>query len=116
LRVIQGGQERPTDRSDALDDYVDDEVFGIPPNLISGFLTGLLGASAGAISLIVFFHVREPYHYVSLEWLIFVALGGAIGFFLRIEWSLVRAIRHCEAGNRRQAMRVKSRGPINDPA
>jgi hypothetical protein len=66
LRVIQGGQERPTDRSDALDDYVDDEVFGIPPNLITGFLTGLFGASAGAISLIVFFHVREPSHYVDI--------------------------------------------------
>jgi hypothetical protein len=70
---------------------VDDEVFGIPPNPITGLLTGLLGASAGAVSIIVFFYVWEPYHFVSRDWLVFVALGGTIGVFLRIEWPLIRA-------------------------
>ena len=87
---------------------MDYEVFGIPPNLISGFLTGLLGASAGAVSLIVFFYVWEPYHFVSPEWLVFVALGGIVGVFLRIEWPLIRAIRYREAQNRQQAMRVRT--------
>jgi hypothetical protein len=36
---------------------VDDEVFGIPPNLLTGLLTGLLGACAGVASLIIFFYL-----------------------------------------------------------
>jgi hypothetical protein len=85
-------------------DCVDDDVFGIPPNPITGLLTGLLGVSAGAVSLIVFSLVWEPYHFVSRDWLVFVALGGTVGVFLRIEWPLIRAIRYREAQNRQQAM------------
>lgn len=108
MRVIQGGRELPTNRSDVVYDCVDDEVFGIPPNPITGLLTGLLGASAGAVSIIVFFYVWEPYHFVSRDWLVFVALGGTIGVFLRIEWPLIRAIRHREAQNRQQAMPTRT--------
>lgn len=85
LRVIQGGRELPTNRTNAVYDCVDDEIFGIPPNLIIGLLTGLIGACAGVASLIVFFYFFEPYHYVSGDWLAFVALGGTVGIFLRIE-------------------------------
>ena len=99
---MQGHRERPTNRSDAVYQCADDEVFGIPPNLITGFLTGLLGASAGAVSLIVFFYIWEPVYFVSREWLVFVALGGTVGIFLRIEWPLIRAIRYREAQNRQQ--------------
>ena len=88
MRIIKGGRELPTKRSDAVYDCVDDEVFGIPPNLITGLLTGLLGACAGVVSLIVSFSFLEPYHYVSRDWLVFVALGGTVGIFLRIEWPL----------------------------
>ena len=85
LRVLQGGRELPTNRSDAVYDCVDDEVFGIPPNLITGLLTGLLGASAGAISLLVHFKLYQPETYISQHWLLFVFLGTVIGFFLRLE-------------------------------
>ena len=107
MRVIQGHRERPTNRSDAVYECVDDEVFGIPPNLITGFVTGLLGASAGAVSLIVFFYIWEPFHFVSREWLAFVAFGGTVGVFLRIEWPLIRAIRNRKAQNRQQAMSTR---------
>ena len=108
LRVLQGDRELPTNRSDAVYDCVDDEVFGIPPNLITGLLTGLLGASASAVSLIAFFYLWEPYHFVSRDWLVFVALGGTVGAFLRIEWPLIRAIRYRGAQNRQQAMPMRT--------
>lgn len=98
----------PTNRSDAGYNCVDDEVFGIPPNPITGLLTGLLGASAGAVSLIVFFFVWEPYHFVPRDWLVFVALGGTVGVFLRIEWPLIRVIRFRESQNRQQAMPTRT--------
>ena len=101
LRVLQGGRELPTNQSDAVYDYVNDEVFGIPPNLKTGLLTGLLGACAGLVSLIVFVYFSESHHYVSRNWLAFVALGGAVGIFLRIEWPPISAIRYREAQNRR---------------
>lgn len=90
LRVIQGGRELPTNRSDAVYECVDDEVFGIPPNLMTGLLTGLLGVCAGVVSLIVFFYFLEPYQYLSPDWLVFVALGGTVGAFLRIERALTK--------------------------
>ena len=31
MRVIQGGRELPTNRTNAVYDCVDDEIFGIPP-------------------------------------------------------------------------------------
>ena len=104
MRVIQGGRELPTNRSDAVYDCVDDEVFGIPPNPMTGLLTGLLGVCAGVVSLIFFFYMMEPNNYVSPDWLVFAALGGTVGVFLRIERSLMREIRYCEAQNRRQLM------------
>jgi len=88
LRVIQGGRELPTNLTGTVYDCEDGEVFGIPPNLTTGLLTGLLGACAGVASLLVFFYFFEPYHYVSPDWLAFVALGGTVGIFLRVEWPL----------------------------
>ena len=85
LRVIQGGRDQPTNQSDAVYKCIDDGIFGIPPDTVTGLLTGMLGACAGFVSLIVFFYFVEPHHYISPEWLVFVALGGVIGVFLRIE-------------------------------
>ena len=94
LKVIQGGREQPTNQSNAVYDRVDRDVFGIPPNLITGLLTGLLGAFAGFASLIVYFYVWEPHHYVSPEWLVFALLGGIVGVFLRIERPIIREMRY----------------------
>ena len=90
LRVKKEVGDRPTSSSEAIVDQLDDEVFGSPPNLITGFLTGLVGAVGGSLSLPIYFYFREPDHYISPEWLIFVALGVIIGFFLRIEQPLYR--------------------------
>ena len=109
MRVIQGSRELPTNRSDAVYDCVDDEVLGIPPNLMTGLLTGLLGVNAGVVSLIVYFYFSEPYHYISPDWLAFVALGGTVGAFLRIERPLIKAIRYREAQNRQQLQAVSRR-------
>ena len=90
-------------------DQLGDEVFGIPPSLIMGLMTGLFGATAGVISLLIYFFFWEPNHYISPTWLIFVALGFIAGFFLRVERSLYRELYYrrtltlqearCSAGN-----------------
>ena len=73
-------------------DQLGDEVFGIPPSLLTGVLTGLAGTVVGAVSLPIYFFLREPYYYISPEWLIFVALAGIVGIFLRLEQSFFREV------------------------
>jgi hypothetical protein len=87
----------------AIVDQLGDEVFGIPPSLVTGLLTGLSGAAAGAVSLPIFFLLWEPDYYISPEWLIFVALGGIVGIFLRLEQPLFKDIYHYKARIMKQA-------------
>ena len=88
--------------NDVIVDQLGDEVFGIPPSLKMGLLTGLVGAAAGGISLFLYFYVWKPDYYVSPDWLIFIALGVIVGFFLRIEQPFFRALYHHEALTLRQ--------------
>jgi hypothetical protein len=78
----------------AIVDQLGEEVFGIPPNLKTGLLTGLIGTIAGVVSLKIYFFFAEPDHYVAPDWLIFVALGAIAGFFLRLEQPIYRDLYH----------------------
>lgn len=93
-RVKEGVCYNPTPSNPAIVDQLGDEVFGIPPSLITGLLTGLAGAAAGAVSLPIFFFLWEPDYHISPEWLNFVALGGLVGMFLRLEQPLYKDIYH----------------------
>ena len=73
-------------------DQLGDGVFGVPPSLLTGVLTGLAGTVVGGVSLPIYFFLREPYYYISPEWLMFVALGGIAGIFLRLEQPLFREV------------------------
>lgn len=84
-------------------DQLGDQIFGIPPNPLTALLTGLAGAVAGGISLLIFFYFWEPGYYISPDWLIFVALGGIAGLFLRFEQPLFREIYALKAQALQQA-------------
>jgi H+/Cl- antiporter ClcA len=64
---------------------MDDSQFDLPPSLFVGIITGLVGAAAAVVSLLVYFKLFQPETYISQRWLIFVFLGTVIGFFLRLE-------------------------------
>jgi hypothetical protein len=85
-------------------DQLGEQVFGIPPSLTTGLLTGLFGATAGVISLLVYFFFWEPNSYISPDWLIFVAIGVIIGFFLRVEQPLYRELYYYKTKPLRQAI------------
>ena len=101
-----GVGRKPMPSNAAIVDQLGDEVFGIPPSLITGLLTGLAGAAAGAFSLPVFFFLWEPDYYISPEWLKFVALGGIVGIFLRLEQPLFKDIYHHKARIMQQARAI----------
>ena len=115
LRNNRGIGNNKTSSNEAIVDQLDDEVFGVPPSLITGLLTGLAGAVAGVVSLLIFFFLWEPDHYISPEWLRFVALGGGVGFFLRLEQPLFRDIYHLnieamqQAGDTSEGMGIQIR-------
>lgn len=90
LRVIDGGNDFADAASAAFDQYneIDDVEFALPPNLYVGLVTGLIGAAAGLVSLIIYFHLWDPAPYISPQWLTFAALGATAGFFLRLEAAL----------------------------
>jgi len=85
--VIQGGKDCTLNGKSAgfQCDQAGATQFGPPPSLLIGLLTGLVGAGAGVISLLIYFKVFQPASYVSPNWLIFVIAGAVAGFFLRIE-------------------------------
>lgn len=87
LRVIHGGKEPPpTEHNLPSHPRLSEELrFGKPPRLLAGFVTSLFGAGAGVISLLLFFQLRQPHFYISREWLMFIAAGAVIGFFMRLE-------------------------------
>ena len=101
-----GVGRKPMPSNAMIVDQLDDEVFGIPPSLITGVLTGLAGAAAGVFSLPIFFFLWEPDYYISPEWLTFVALGGIVGIFLRLEQPLFKDIYHQNALMMQQAMPI----------
>ena len=84
----------PASSMETIVDQLDDEIFGIPPNLRTGLLTAFIGTVAGAFSLPIYFMLWEPDHYISPEWLVFVALGTITGFFLRFEQPLYKDLYH----------------------
>lgn len=102
LGIKESIGDDPASLNELIVDQLDDEVFGIPPSLKMGLLTGLVGAAAGGISLFLYFYVWKPDYYVSPDWLIFVALGVIMGFFLRIEQPFFRALYHHETQTLRQ--------------
>jgi hypothetical protein len=90
LRVIDGGREIADAAPASFDihDEFDDVEFGAPPNVFVGLATGLVGALAGFISLLIYFHIWDPAPYVSPQWLVFACLGAVAGYFMRMEKSL----------------------------
>ena len=44
-------------------DQLGDGVFGVPPSLLTGVLTGLAGTVVGGVSLPIYFFLREPYYF-----------------------------------------------------
>ena len=63
-----------------------------------GMVTGLLGAGAGVMSLLLFFQFWQPESYISQQWLPFVFVGAVIGFFLRLEQPLEAALSRVKNG------------------
>ena len=92
LQVIQGGKDCSfkDDTSAFQHDQSDDDPFGPPPSFLVGFLTSLVGAAAGVVSLLVYFMLFQPALYISPNWLVFILAGAAAGFFLRFEQALAR--------------------------
>ena len=105
-RANDGVGRKPMPSNAAIVDQLGDEVFGMPPSLVTGLLTGLAGAAAGAVSLPVFFFLWEPDYYISPEWLKFVALGGIVGIFLRLEQPLFKDVYHHKARLMQQAKAI----------
>ena len=95
--------DEPVSSNEAIVDQLSDEVFGAPPNLLMGLLTGLVGAVAGVVSLICYFYAWQPHYYISPDWLVFVALGLIVGFFMRLERPFFRALYHYETQRFQQA-------------
>ena len=77
---------------------VDELQFGTPPSLLTGTLTGLIGAGAGVISLLLYFQFRQPESYISHHWLIFILAGAAVGTFLRLERPFYEAYYRAKTG------------------
>lgn len=90
----KGVGDNPASSNEAIVDQLGEEVFGIPPSLKTGLLTGLIGTIAGVVSLKIYFFFWEPTHYVTPDWLLFVALGAIAGFFLRLEQPIYRDLYH----------------------
>lgn len=94
LMVVQGGRGRSLKGGTAGTQFeqTDEAQFGPPPSLLVGILTGLVGAGAGIISLLIYFELFHPASYVAPNWLIFVLAGAVAGFFLRVEQPFVQKI------------------------
>ena len=90
----KGVGDNPASSNEAIVDQLGEEVFGIPPSLKTGLLTGLIGTIAGVVSLKIYFFFGEPDHYIGPDWLLFVALGAIAGFFLRLEQPIYRDLYH----------------------
>ena len=95
LQVIKGGEGHTVrDESSASElDQVAEHQFGMPPSLLVGFLTSLIGAGAGIVSLLIHFTLFQPESYISPKWLVFVLAGAVAGYFLRVEQPFVQAIQ-----------------------
>ena len=100
LRVIKGGKELPPTKKKNVSNIEpsDDMQFGPPPTLLTGILTGMLGAGAAVISLLVYFEIWRPEPYISQQWLVFVFAGAIFGFFLRLERALEEAFNPSRIG------------------
>ena len=87
LYIIRGGKDDPPSADSSTIDLhsMGDSQFDLPPSLLVGFITGLVGTAAAVVSLLVYFKLFQPETYISQHWLIFVFLGTVIGFFLRLE-------------------------------
>ena len=87
LRVFKAGKAAPpTERDPASNFPSSTELqFGPPPNLLMGAVTGLLGAGAGAVSLLLYFRFWQPEPYISQRWLVFLLAGAIFGYFMRLE-------------------------------
>lgn len=94
LKVIQGGRDcsLKDDTADFQYDQADEGQFGPPPSILVGFLTSLVGAAAGIVSLLIYFKLFDPASYISRDWLIFVFAGAAAGIFLRVEHPFIQEI------------------------
>ena len=77
----------PSGKEYSASNFQNEQVmeFGPPPTLLVGLITGLLGAGAGVVSLLLYFKLWQPESYISQQWLIFVIAGAIVGFYLRIE-------------------------------
>ena len=82
-------------------DQLHEQQFGMPPNIFVGVITAIFGAGAGAVSLVIFFYVWNPHHYVTPDWLMFVMIGAFAGFFLRLERPLYRELYRSELHRRK---------------
>ena len=91
LYIIRDGKDDPPSAYSSTIDLhsMGNSQFGLPPSLLVGIITGLVGAAAGVVSLLVYFKLFQPEPYISQHWLIFVFVGTVIGFFLRLERSPV---------------------------
>lgn len=87
LHVIDGDKDIADSDFSSFHTYEqpEDIEFGLPPNLYVGLATGLVGALAGVLSLVIYFQFWDPAPYISPQWLFFAYLGGVVGFFLRME-------------------------------
>jgi hypothetical protein len=103
LMIKESIGDDPASSNEVIVDQLGDDVFGIPPNLKTGLLTGLVGAAAGGVSLFLYFYLWKQNYYVSQDWQIFIALGVIAGFFLRFEQLFFRAVYHHKTETLQQA-------------
>ena len=75
-------------------DPADRVLFGQPPSFVVGCLTAFVGAVAGIVSLLLFFTFFDPSSRFSWDWLLFIFIGSAAGFFLRVEEPLLKEIEN----------------------